>query len=89
MAIYNDLLIFSQVSLPNFRQKWFLNESFDRYKKFLSLKRRYPKEFLVPCYDIDLMWHNHQIHPGAYTFDCMKILGKILPHDDTDQELLM
>ena len=75
-----------QVSLPHFKKPKFLEEAFERYRNFLALKQIYPKEFIVPCYDVDLMWHTHQTHPAAYTTDCMSILGKILPHDDTDAD---
>ena len=63
-----------------------MEQSLDRYEKFLSLKQIYPKEFLVPCYDIDLMWHTHQVHPVTYKVDCIHNLKKNLPHDDTDQD---
>ena len=46
----------------------------------------HPNAFLVPCYDIDLVWHTHQVHPVCYAKDCQKILGAILPHDDTDPD---
>ena len=36
-----------------------------RYKMYLHLKKKNPKTFLVPCYDIDLVWHAHQVHPQA------------------------
>jgi hypothetical protein len=72
-----------QVSLPHFKKWFFLNESLFRYKKFLHLKKIYRKEFLVPCYDIDLMWHTHQVHPSHYVRDCEKLLKMVLPHDDS------
>lgn len=37
--------------------------------KFLELKRRRPDEFWVPTYDIDCIWHAHQLHPQAYVLD--------------------
>lgn len=64
----------------------FLEESFERYKKFLKLRQKYPRQFLVPCYDIDLMWHTHQVNPTAYIHDCLSNFGTILPHDDTDSD---
>lgn len=38
---------------------------------------------VVPCYAIDLMWHTHQLFPQYYSVDTTKILGKVLPHDDS------
>ena len=72
-----------QVSLPHYQKWFFLTEAFTRYKKFLHLKKLHRKELLVPCYDIDLMWHTHQLHPSYYISDCMKILNMVLPHDDS------
>ena len=37
----------------------------------------------MPCYDVDLLWHAHQVHSVNYFKDCSKILGRILPHDDS------
>ena len=28
---------------------------------YLYLKKKNPKTFLVPCYDMDLIWHTHQV----------------------------
>ena len=28
---------------------------------YLYLKKKNPKTFLVPCYDMDLIWHSHQV----------------------------
>jgi len=38
----------------------------------------------VPTYDIDLMWHTHQLDPVAYNRDLLVVAGRVLPHDDTD-----
>ena len=32
----------------------------------------------MPCYDMDLLWHTHQVHPLDYATDSMKILGMLL-----------
>ena len=39
--------------------------------------------FIVPCYDMDLMWHTHQLFPVAYKQDTEKMYGKIFNHDDS------
>lgn len=39
--------------------------------------------FIVPCYDIDLIWHTHQLYPLAYKSDMEKLYGKIFNHDDS------
>lgn len=61
-----------------------------RYKGFLHLIKRNKendiKSFSVPTYDIDLIWHTHQLHPVSYCKDLLNIMGKILEHDDTDSD---
>ncbi len=49
------------MSLPHHRKPDFLEDSMTRYKMYLVLKLIHKKVFLVPCYDIDLIWHTHQV----------------------------
>jgi len=72
-----------QVSLPHYHSDEFLKNSVTRYKKFLHLKRVAPDAFLVPCYDFDLVWHAHQLHPVSYSADTTRVLGRMFNHDDT------
>lgn len=72
-----------QVSLPHYKDKKFLEGAILRYKKFLFLKQQFPGEFIVPCYDIDLIWHTHQLHPLQYQADMVRYLGSLFNHDDT------
>ena len=71
-----------QVSLPHYRDEKFLNNAVMRYKKFLFLKLHYPAMILVPCYDNDLIWHTHMLHPAMYKGDMEAYLGTVLPYDD-------
>lgn len=61
-----------------------------RYKGFLHQikrnKERSIKSFTVPTYDIDLIWHTHQLYPSAYCKDLIDIMGSVLEHDDTDSD---
>ena len=50
-----------QVSLPHYRKSGYLAVALERYSRFLQLKKINPGEFLVPCYDIDVVWHAHQV----------------------------
>ena len=50
-----------QVSLPHYRRESFLQDSITRYRMYLYLKSKHPEKFLVPCYDIDIVWHTHQV----------------------------
>lgn len=74
---------FHNVRLPHYRDKKYIRLAFERYQKFLYLKQSTEKTFLVPCYDIDLIWHTHQLHPIKYKEDTEKLLGFMLTHDDT------
>ena len=82
-AICRQQVFYYQVSLPHFQDKTFLKSATTRYKKYLFLKQQNTQEFLVPCYDYDLIWHAHQLHPLAYKDDTTKILGKLFNHDDS------
>ena len=77
---------FYHVSLPHFYDSVFLKQALERYKKFVKLKRKNPGLFVVPMYDVDLIWHTHQLHPEAYYRDTMAYLHNHLNHDDTSRE---
>lgn len=68
----------------------FLKYAFERYRGFLHLMRRNQERsvrlFHVPTYDIDLIWHSHQLHPQSYCKDLVQVLGRVLEHDDTDSD---
>nr|CDJ80361.1 Protein of unknown function DUF1399 domain containing protein [Haemonchus contortus] len=72
-----------QVSLPHYTSTKFLTEAVKRYIQFLLLKQTYSDQFLTPCYDFDIVWHTHQVHPLNYLRDCTAIFGSLLKHDDT------
>lgn len=82
-AVGRQRMFYYQVSLPHYKDSAFLKDGLLRYKKYLFLKKTYPDTFLVPCYDFDLIWHSHQLHPHAYEKDTTAILGKMLNHDDS------
>ena len=72
-----------QVSLPHYTDKKFLDKALTRYKKYLFLKHKNPQTFLVPCYDMDLMWHSHMNFPLSYKAVTETLLGTTLNHDDS------
>jgi len=76
-------VFYYQVSLPHYADPEFHTDSLRRYKMYLYLKKKNPKTFLVPCYDMDLIWHSHQVHPQEYQADMTAILGFVLKHDDS------
>ncbi|KAL8618173.1 hypothetical protein ACOMHN_059180 [Nucella lapillus] len=80
-AAVRQKVFFYQVSLPHFKDLQFLSICELRYKRFLYLKQQNPSVELVPCYDMDLMWHTHMLHPLAYKIDTETILGFTLDHN--------
>jgi hypothetical protein len=79
-----------QVARPCMHDVLFLEEAVARYKGFLHLikrnKQKSVRRFCVPTYDIDLIWHSHQLQPVCYNKDLVQVLGKVLEHDDTDSD---
>ncbi|XP_044495216.1 glycine-rich domain-containing protein 1-like [Mangifera indica] len=89
-AVSRQRPFFYQVSRSHVNNDIFLEEAVARYKGFLYLikrnKERSIRHFCVPTYDIDLIWHTHQLHPVSYCMDVSAVLGKVLEHDDMDQD---
>lgn len=82
-ACHRQFKFYYQVSLPHYRDDFFLRGAVKRYEHHLLLKRLHPDVFMVPCYDFDLIWHAHQLHPLNYTQATKAWLGKPLHHDDS------
>ncbi|KAH9615627.1 hypothetical protein KSS87_011780 [Heliosperma pusillum] len=76
-----------QVCRPHMMDERFLREAAARYKGFLHLIRTNRmlslERLCVPTYDVDLMWHAHQLYPEAYYKDTSELVGSVVPHDDT------
>lgn len=89
-AVNRQSSFYYQVCRPIMHDKRFLDGSVARYKGFLRLIKRCSEMpmayFCVPTYDIDLIWHSHQLQPISYQRDTMELLGKVLEHDDTDSD---
>ncbi|KAK7301075.1 hypothetical protein RJT34_11934 [Clitoria ternatea] len=89
-AVKRQTTFFYQVSMPYWNDDTFLGGAVARYKGFLHLIRRNRERsisrFCVPTYDIDLIWHSHQLHPASYCNDLVAIMGKVLEHDDMDSD---
>lgn len=74
------------VAFPHYKDSDFIDEAIKRYKKLIYLKRLNPQLFVVPMYDIDIIWHTHQLYPELYRQDMLANLGQVLHHDDTVQD---
>ncbi|PKI62520.1 hypothetical protein CRG98_017144 [Punica granatum] len=81
-AVKKQSSFFHKVSKSIVQDDCFLREAVTRYKAFLHLikikNERSIKSFVVPTYDIDLMWHSHQLNPVSYCW--------ILDHDDRSSD---
>jgi hypothetical protein len=58
-----------------------LDLAISRYGKFVSLSNRYPQQPVTPTWDIDLVWHTHQLFPSAYHSDNYAETGRVPDHD--------
>ncbi|KAK7855107.1 glycine-rich domain-containing protein 1 [Quercus suber] len=89
-AVKRQSFFFYQVSQVIMNDDQLLEEAVARYKGFLHLikrnRERSINQFCVPTYDIDLIWHSHQLHSASYCKDMVAIMGKVLVHDDTDSD---
>ncbi|KAH9300474.1 hypothetical protein KI387_012057 [Taxus chinensis] len=89
-AVRRQSSFFHQVSRPYMSDDRFLKGAEERYKGFLYLIKKNRENsvncFCVPTYDVDLMWHSHQLQPVSYRRDMLNILGKVLEHDDMDSD---
>ena len=83
-ACSRQFKFYYQVSLPHYKDDLFLKKAVERYEHHLRLKSAHPDVFMVPCYDVDLIWHAHQLHPLNYSQTTTELLGKTLHHDDTE-----
>mmetsp|Transcript_22878 Transcript_22878/g.35813 ORF Transcript_22878/g.35813 Transcript_22878/m.35813 type:complete len:342 (+) Transcript_22878:829-1854(+) len=74
-----------QVQRHVFIQDRFLERALERYKRFLYIiQYQWGKGNLsIPMYDIDLLWHAHQMHPREYAKDTIALVGAVIKHDDT------
>lgn len=50
------------------------------YRRFLALHLTHPDAAIVPCGDVDAMWHFHILDTEAYGADCEKAFGRFLHH---------
>ncbi|KAL1545207.1 glycine-rich domain-containing protein 1-like [Salvia divinorum] len=89
-AVQRQTPFFHQVSQLHMNDTRYIRGAVARYKGFLHLIKRNKEQgiqsFIVPTYDIDLIWHTHQLHPASYSEDLLKFVGRILGHDDTDSD---
>ncbi|KIM24605.1 hypothetical protein M408DRAFT_26897 [Serendipita vermifera MAFF 305830] len=62
-----------------------LFQAISRYHSFLDLLTTKAPACPIPTLDIDLVWHTHQLSGAAYRTDTLRLLNRVLKHDDTIQ----
>jgi len=73
------------ISHSYFDQDASLEKGVIRYKKFLTLMRDHPGTFMVPCYDIDLVWHAHILRDtGGYARNTKEFVGTFVNHKEDE-----
>jgi hypothetical protein len=73
-----------QISQPNFSNETFIHKGVENYIKFIRLLPMKQHRYIVPTYQIDLIWHTHILSSGyQYHADNIYINGYILDHNDT------
>lgn len=74
-----------QVSGDRYDDNSFLLEGIDNYVKFLQLMTSSSRpKFIVPTYQIDLMWHTHMLTSITnYHKDCVALTGYSVEHNDS------
>lgn len=50
------------------------------YKRYLTLKRAYPEQEIVPNQSVDKFWHYHILDTQKYAEDCEVLFGYFLHH---------
>ena len=65
-----------------------LTRAEDLYRKYLTLRSRYPEVTMVPPRIVDHVWHAHITFTRQYMADCELLFGEYLHHtpmeEDTD-----
>ncbi|KAG0613348.1 hypothetical protein M758_6G096300 [Ceratodon purpureus] len=81
-AVARQSSFYYYVSQPYMWEDSFLQAATERYKCFLHLLYKSKgKIFCVPTFDIDLIWHSHQLSPMSYAKDTKALLGSVADHD--------
>ena len=81
-ASYYQSKFYYQVSLPHFADTKFLASAIERYEHHLQLKRQHPNVAMIPCIDVDLIWHAHLQHPLHYKQVATDMFGAMLNNEN-------
>ena len=58
-----------------------VNDCVRKYRNYLALAKMYRGVPLMPCHDIDLVWHQHVLNTRQYAEDCQDYFGYFLHHN--------
>lgn len=84
-GMYRQYKFISKVvsNIDYYRDKNVIEESINRYTKFMTLIAENKNVSFVPTTDIDIVWHSHQLDSEKYKKFCININGFLINHDDT------
>ena len=84
-SCYRQASFLWQVSGDNFCNDEFLCQGVENYTKFVRLMgQKQSPQFLVPTYQVDLMWRSHMLSSIAnYHKDNIRMNGSTLEHNDS------
>ena len=83
-AILRQRFFNYQIALKHYRDMKFLEKATKRYKDFLRAKLQDPDFVLSGCFDVQLIWHAHLVHPTLYRDDTRQLFGEMLSHYDSE-----
>ena len=72
--------VFERMTLKDKWPKSKAKQAIAQYRNFLILRRRYPKQKLIPSADIDEVWHTHMLFTKKYHSDCERLFEHFLHH---------
>ena len=76
-SVQRQIDFYYQVCFPHFRSRAYLEIAFNRYKKYVYLKKNYPAACgRMPDNAIELFWHVHKLNPISYLNDTEHLLEK-------------
>jgi hypothetical protein len=76
-----DALDFSNIRRRLISAEWpdsRVDTAINEYRRFLILASLGVR--VVPCPDVDRIWHEHVLHTHQYSEDCIAVLGEFLHH---------
>ncbi|MEL6489692.1 MAG: glycine-rich domain-containing protein-like [Cyanobacteria bacterium J06621_3] len=68
---------------PDDGEPWTLEratKAIEQYRRFLFLSKHYPRQRIVPSWEVDQVWHAHILDTTKYREDCDRLFGSFMDH---------